>query len=96
MILEVAMLHVIPEKTEEFEHAFRLASDIISSMKGYLSHELQRCIEERNKYVLLVRWQTLEDHTIGFRGSEEYMRWKELLHHYYDPFPVVEHFERIV
>ena len=78
MILEVAMLQ---------------ASSIISSMKGYINHELQKCVENANQYILLVRWETLEDHTVGFRESNEYQQWKNLLHHFYDPFPVVEHFE---
>lgn len=93
MILETAILDVIPTKTVEFERAFTKAQAIISSMKGYISHELQRCIEKENRYILLVRWQTLEDHTIGFRGSSEYQEWKALLHHFYDPFPTVEHYE---
>lgn len=61
-------------------------------MKGYVSHELQSCIEDGNKYLLLVQWETLEDHTEGFRGSPEYQEWRKLLHHFYDPFPVVEHY----
>ncbi|MBP1961815.1 antibiotic biosynthesis monooxygenase family protein [Paenibacillus aceris] len=92
MILEVAILPVIAGKNAEFEAAFRQASTIISSMKGYISHELQTCIEDGNKYLLLVHWETLEDHTIGFRGSAEYQEWRKLLHHFYDPFPVVEHY----
>ncbi len=62
-------------------------------MKGYISHQLQRCIETPSRYILLVRWETLEDHTEGFRRSSEYQEWKNLLHHYYDPFPEVEHYE---
>ncbi|KRF10794.1 antibiotic biosynthesis monooxygenase family protein [Paenibacillus sp. Soil787] len=92
MILEVAILPVIAGKSAEFEAAFRQASSIISSMNGYISHELQTCIEDSNKYLLLVHWETLEDHTVGFRGSEEYQEWRKLLHHFYDPFPVVEHY----
>jgi heme-degrading monooxygenase HmoA len=95
MILEAAMLQVMPGREQEFEAAFRRASPIIAAAKGYLSHELQRCVEADGKYVLLVRWETLEDHTIGFRGSPTYQEWKALLHHFYDPFPVVEHFERV-
>ncbi len=95
MILEVALLDVHTGRETEFESAFAEASSIISSMHGYVSHELQRCLEKRNRYVLLVNWQTLEDHTIGFRQSAEYQRWKALLHHFYDPFPTVEHFERV-
>lgn len=69
------------------------ASKYISSIDGYLNHKLKRCLEQSNKYILLVEWNKLEDHTIGFRESEQYKRWKEILHHYYDPFPAFEHFE---
>ncbi|WDF49744.1 antibiotic biosynthesis monooxygenase [Paenibacillus sp. KACC 21273] len=93
MILEVANLQVKASQTYEFEQSFRQASQIISSMKGYISHELQRCLEVDNLYLLLVRWETLADHTEGFRGSTEYQEWKKLLHHYYDPFPAVHYYE---
>lgn len=95
MILEAVMLPVIAGKEAEFEAAFQQASPIIASMKGYISHELHRCIESQGRYLLLVRWETLEDHTVGFRQSAEYQEWKRLLHHFYDPFPQVEHFEQI-
>ncbi|MDL4842340.1 antibiotic biosynthesis monooxygenase family protein [Aquibacillus rhizosphaerae] len=95
MILEAAMLQVKQGKEKEYEEAFHTASKIISSMKGYISHELQRCMEVEGKYLLLVKWEKLEDHTIGFRQSIEYQEWKKQLHHFYDPFPVVEHFETI-
>ena len=96
MILEVAILNVREGMTDEFETAFKQASPIIASMRGYLSHELQRCLEAPNRYILLVRWEILEDHTIGFRQSAEYQEWKRLLHHFYDPFPTVEHFETVL
>lgn len=96
MILEVAILDVKPELVGEFETAFKTASPIIASMPGHLSHELQRCIETPNRYILLVRWQRLEDHTIGFRQSAEYQQWRSLLHHFYDPFPTVEHYEIVM
>ncbi|HKI53906.1 MAG TPA: antibiotic biosynthesis monooxygenase [Anaerolineales bacterium] len=96
MILEVAILDVIMGKEDEFQAAFKQASPIIASMKGYVSHQLQRCIEKENRYILLVNWETLEDHTVGFRGSEEYQEWKRLLHHFYNPFPNVEHYELIL
>jgi heme-degrading monooxygenase HmoA len=95
MILEAAMLQVKQEMEEEYEDAFRKASHIISSMKGYIDHELQKCMEVKGKYLLLVKWESLEDHTIGFRQSAEYQEWKKLLHHFYDPFPTVEHFEKV-
>lgn len=94
MILEVAVLNVKLGQELDFEAAFRQASSIIASMKGYRWHELQRCIETAGRYVLLVEWETLEDHTVGFRGSSQYQEWRRLLHHFYDPFPTVEHFEK--
>ncbi|MEH7439326.1 antibiotic biosynthesis monooxygenase [Neobacillus drentensis] len=95
MILEAVMLQVKQGMEGEYEVAFREASKIISSMKGYISHELQRCIEVKGKYLLLVKWETLDDHTVGFRQSKEYQEWKKQLHHFYDPFPIVEHFENV-
>ena len=93
MILEVALLDVRPGDEKDFERAFALAQSILLSMGGYVSHELQRGIENPSRYVLLVRWENLSDHTEGFRGSKEYLEWKRLLHHFYEPFPTVEHFE---
>jgi len=96
MILEVAILNVRPGQCALFEQSFAEAQAIISSMHGYASHQLHRCIEDPNKYVLLVQWNRLEDHTIGFRQSPEYQGWRALLHHFYDPFPTVEHFEVVL
>lgn len=93
MVLEVAILNIIEGETVNFEKAFNEAKKIISSMPGYISHELQKCIESNHQYILLVKWNTLEDHTIGFRKSKEYQQWKALLHHFYNPFPTVEHYE---
>jgi heme-degrading monooxygenase HmoA len=95
MILEVAILDVRSGQKRHFEEAFHEAQAIISSMPGYISHQLQKCIEKENRYLLLVHWETLEDHTRGFRGSPQYQEWKRLLHHFYDPFPEVEHYKRI-
>ena len=95
MILEVAILDVFAGQENEFQAAFVKASPIISSMSGYLSHQLQRCIEKQNRFILLVNWETLEAHTVGFRRSEGYHEWRKLLHHFYDPFPTVEHYELI-
>ena len=95
MILEVAPLDVIPGQETAFEQAFAQAQRIIADMPGYLSHELQRCIEHPNRYLLLVRWQALEDHTVGFRQSPQYRRWRALLHHFYDPFPTVLHYRPV-
>jgi heme-degrading monooxygenase HmoA len=96
MILEVAILDIRSGLTTEFEAAFKTASSIISAMPGYIFYELQKCLEQPHRYILLVRWQTLEDHTIGFRQSPQYQQWRALLHHFYDPFPTVEHYTAIV
>jgi len=93
MVLEVAILDVKPGLSDDFEAAFTQAQMIISSMKGYVSHQLQRCLEKSGRYILLVTWETLEDQTLGFRGSPEYQGWRRLIHHFYDPFPDVEHYQ---
>jgi heme-degrading monooxygenase HmoA len=95
MVTEMAFLQVRKNQTDQFERAFFKAQKILSSMQGYRGHELQRGIERDDTYVLIVRWNTLEDHTVGFRGSPQYIEWKNLLHHFYDPFPQVEHFKKI-
>ncbi len=92
MILEVAILNIFPDKTIEFEASFEISQSIISSMKGYRGHQLQKCLETSGRYILLVNWDKLEDHTIGFRQSPEYQQWKDQLHHFYSPFPTVEHY----
>jgi len=93
MILEVAILNVIPGLEDDFLKAFSKAQHIISKMKGYIAHQLKRCMENASQFILLVEWEKLTDHTEGFRQSNEYQEWKSLLHHFYDPFPTVEHYE---
>lgn len=95
MILEVAVLDVKKGLESDFELAFTQAREIIASMPGYISHDLKNCIEKPGRYLLLVNWETLEDHTVGFRGSDEYQVWRALLHHFYDPFPTVEHYRMV-
>lgn len=95
MILEVAPLRIRPGMSAEFEAAFRTAQPIIASIPGYISHELQHCLERRDEYLLLVKWQTLAAHEVGFRQSPQYQTWKRLLHHFYDPFPTVSHYEAV-
>src|SRR6186713_2757737 len=92
MILEHAPLPVRPGQETEFLAAFEQARPIISGMPGCRSVRLSRCVEQPGLFLLLVEWDTLEDHTEGFRGSPEYERWTALLHHFYDPFPTVLHF----
>ncbi|MBK79371.1 MAG: antibiotic biosynthesis monooxygenase [Gammaproteobacteria bacterium] len=95
MILESAPLDVIPGREAAFEAAFAEAQHIIAGMPGYIRHSLSRCVERPNRYLLLVEWERLEDHTEGFRRSPEYQRWRALLHHFYEPIPAVEHFRPV-
>jgi heme-degrading monooxygenase HmoA len=94
-VLEVAPLQVRAGQQAAFEAAFRQAQHIIASVPGYLSHELQRCMERPDDYILLVRWSSLQAHEVGFRQSAGYQEWKRLLHHFYDPFPTVLHYQAV-
>ena len=94
MILEVARLDVIPGREDEFLAVFAEARQHIEVTPGFLGLDLKRCVDEgsTHRFLLLVEWDSVEAHTVGFRGSDRYHRWRELLHHFYDPFPVVEHY----
>jgi heme-degrading monooxygenase HmoA len=94
-ILEHALLPVIPGREDEFMATMERAKAIIAASPGFLSLRVERCLERPDTFLLLVQWETLEDHTEGFRGSDAYTEWRALLHHFYDPFPVVEHFETV-
>ncbi|WP_432504582.1 antibiotic biosynthesis monooxygenase family protein [Kineococcus arenarius] len=95
MILEQAVLDVRAGRADAFEVAFSKAKTIISAMPGFRRLTLSRCVERPDAYLLLVQWDTLEDHTEGFRGSAQYQEWRRLLHHFYDPFPTVEHYREV-
>jgi heme-degrading monooxygenase HmoA len=95
MILEMARLCVKPGAARDFEAAFAQAQAIIAAMPGYLSHEVCRCVENADEYLLLVRWTSLAAHEEGFRRSPQYQEWKRLLHHFYDPFPTVLHYRPV-
>jgi heme-degrading monooxygenase HmoA len=96
VILEHAVLPVVPGCEAEFEEAFATAKRIIAAMPGFAGLTLSRCLEQPERYLLLVQWERLEDHTEGFRGSADYQEWRALLHHFYEPFPVVEHYETVL
>jgi heme-degrading monooxygenase HmoA len=94
MILESALLDVLPGQEEAFLAAFARARPLISAQKGFRALELRRCLDKgrNSRFLLQVDWDTLEDHTVGFRGSAEYQEWRALLHPFYSPFPDVEHY----
>jgi heme-degrading monooxygenase HmoA len=92
MILESALLDVKPGAEAGFEAAMKEARPLIAATPGFRSIAVRRCLETPNRYLLLVEWDRLEDHTVGFRQSARYEQWRALLHHFYEPFPRVEHF----
>ena len=92
MILESALLDVKPGEEPAFEAALKEARALIAATPGFRSIAVRRCLETPNRYLLLVEWDRLEDHTVGFRQSPRYEKWRAMLHHFYDPFPRVEHF----
>ncbi len=96
MITEHALLPVVPGREEDFLSAMERAKSIIAASPGFMSLRVERCMERPNQFLLLVEWEHLKDHTEGFRGSPAYEEWRAALHHFYDPFPVVEHFETVV
>ena len=95
MIIELAQLIIRPGSEQQFEAVFPAAIKILGGSKGYLSHELRRSIETPNRYALIVQWQTLEDHTVGFRGSPAFTQWRALVGPFFETPPVVEHFQSI-
>lgn len=93
MILEHVILDVRPGQEAAFEATFAIAKPLIMASPGWRSLSLQHCVERESRYLLLVGWDPLDDHLVGFRVSPAYEEWRGLLHHFYDPPPVVEHFE---
>ena len=96
MITEHAVLEVIAGQEGAFVEAMEGAKALIAGSPGFGSLRVERCVERPNRFLLLVEWDRLADHTEGFRGSAAYEEWRTALHHFYDPFPVVEHFETII
>jgi heme-degrading monooxygenase HmoA len=95
MIIEIAQLSIRHGSEPQFEAVFPVAIEVLGGTKGYLGHDLRRSIESPNRYALLVQWQTLEDHTVGFRGSAAFTRWREHIGPFLDSPPVVEHFQSL-
>jgi heme-degrading monooxygenase HmoA len=92
VILELAQITVHASTETQFEGVFPSAIGLLAASPGYLSHELHRSVETPNRYALLVRWRTLEDHTVGFRGSPAFGEWRAQLAPFLAAPPVVEHF----
>lgn len=92
MILEAAVLNVKRGQGAAFERAMAEARPLIAATPGFKGIEVRPCLETPGRYLLLVWWEKLEDHTVGFRQSDRYPEWRERLHHFYEPFPLVEHY----
>jgi heme-degrading monooxygenase HmoA len=95
MILELATIEIKSKKNAEFEAALMQAQEVLKTSKGYVKHEFKKCIEQENKYIFLITWETLEDHTEGFRKSELFQQWRGFIGSYFDKAPVVQHFTTV-
>jgi heme-degrading monooxygenase HmoA len=95
MIVEAALLTIRPGSEAEFEAVFPTAITVLAGSKGYLSHELRRSVETPNRYALRVEWATLEDHTVGFRGSPAFAQWRAHVGPFFAAPPVAEHFQPV-
>lgn len=93
MILELATVDINQGTNKEFEEALEKAQFVISKSNAYIGHQFQKCIEQDNRYVLLIQWQTVEDHTKGFRESELFKEWRALIGPYFQNTPFVQHYE---
>jgi heme-degrading monooxygenase HmoA len=96
LITEHAVLDVKPGQAQAFEKAMRKAIPLISASEGFLGIEVLPCIEKPGRYLLLVKWTDVDAHEVGFRESERYQDWKALLHGFYHPFPVVQHYRESI
>jgi heme-degrading monooxygenase HmoA len=92
MILEHALLQVRPGEEAAFEAAMAEAKPLIAASTGFLGIEVRPALEQSGLYLLLVRWESIADHRDGFRKSDRYGKWSDLLHRFYDPMPRVEYF----
>lgn len=96
MILEIAQIAVKAGMEAEFEAGVKKAVPVFQRAKGCKGVELQRSIEKPNRYRLFVRWETVENHTVDFRGSPDFQEWRACVAHCFDGMPEVEHTKQAV
>ena len=97
MILEIAFVEVCSDKHDAFESAIRKAvAEVLSKANGFLDFELHKGIEQSNTYMFHIHWETLEDHTIGFRESELFTEWRAIIGSYFAKPPIVGHWESLL
>ncbi|MFT4197876.1 MAG: antibiotic biosynthesis monooxygenase [Pseudoxanthomonas sp.] len=95
MILEIAHFDIVPGQEAAFEEAFAQARQVIARAGGHLGHSLHRSHEAPSQYALLVLWNTVEDHTEGFRGSDLFVQWRALLSPFFAQPPAASHFRPV-
>ena len=96
MILELADIRIDPARAAEFEAAIEHgAATVISQAKGVLGYKVNRSHESPGRYALMVYWETLEDHTVGFRQSPAFPAWRALVGPFFLGPPTVEHFHLV-
>lgn len=95
MILEIAQFDILAGKEDLFEEATYSAKNIISQSKGFVSIEFQKCIETPTKFLALIKWETLKDHTIGFRESPLFIEWRAILSPFFNSPPLALHYNLI-
>ncbi|GAA4467092.1 antibiotic biosynthesis monooxygenase [Nibrella saemangeumensis] len=92
MVLELATIDIKPQTNQEFLQALEQAKEVISRSKGFIRIEVKTCIEQPDRYVLLIYWETLEDHTVGFRESDLFKEWRALIGPFFATPPFVQHY----
>ena len=95
MVLEIAAIEIIPGHEEAFEAGVRAAHPLFARARGCQRMSLRRVVENRSRYLLVIEWDTLEDHTITFRQSEDFVTWRRLVAQHFSGPPVVEHSDAI-
>ncbi|MBD8529936.1 MULTISPECIES: antibiotic biosynthesis monooxygenase [unclassified Massilia] len=95
MVLESAELLIKPGMEAEFEAGVRQATPLFQRARGCAGMQLQRGVENPQAYRLLVRWDTVEDHNVHFRGSADFQEWRRLVGHCFDGAPNVSHLETV-
>jgi heme-degrading monooxygenase HmoA len=93
MIMETATIHVIPGREAEFLSALAKAKDVLARAAGWQVIHVHRGIERPDVFMLAIGWESLEAHTVGFRGGELFVEWRELIGPYFAQPPEVEHWE---
>ena len=93
MILELADIRIQPGQQAAFDEAIaRALATVISKAKGFKSFSVNKGIENPERYVLQIQWETLENHTVDFRGSAAFADWRAIVGPFFAAPPVVEHF----